>query len=384
MQVSRRGFMRVLGGTAVFAAAAGVGLTQCDRMPGAAIAGWEGPGAETEPRRRALSYALLAPNPHNRQQWIADLKTPDAVALYVDTSRMLPMSDPPGRQVVIGCGCFLETLVLAAAAEGWRAEPEPWPDGVDEADLGARPFARVRFSPMEKSDPDGLAAQILKRRTFRVDYEAGRALAAADAEALRASHRDGDIALSLTSDPAQVAALRDIGMRAFRIETDTDRIYQETVNVMRVGADAIAAHRDGLLLHGPLIWWADQFGLLTPEAQMKKGGTARETARGFIDSAAATTSTFGWIATAANTRQMQLRAGRAYVRLNLAAVKQSAALAPWSQVLQEYPEMAALQKEFRGVVGAAENETVQMFFRLGYGEPPEPMPRRALDDIIRA
>lgn len=77
MALTRRGFVRILGGGAVFAAATGVGLSQCDRMPASAIEGWAGPPAgESDPRRRALAFALLAPNPHNRQSWLADLGSP--------------------------------------------------------------------------------------------------------------------------------------------------------------------------------------------------------------------------------------------------------------------------------------------------------------------
>ena len=385
MALTRRGFVRILGGGAVFAAATGVGLSQCDRMPASAIEGWAGPPAgESDPRRRALAFALLAPNPHNRQSWLADLGSPGEIALYVDTTRMLPMTDPPGRQVMIGCGCFLETLILAAAAEGWRAEPTLLPDGFDEADPGARPFARLRFAAAAAADPDGLAAQIRERRSAKIPYEAGRALERGHAAALEAVHRDGDIALTITSAPETVARLREIAMQAFRIEVDTDRTFRESVELMRIGADEIAAHRDGLHMHGPFFWWLKRFGLLSVEEQMRHGSTARDTARSFLDADAASTSTFAWLSTAANTRQMQLRAGRAYVRLNLAAAKAGAAMAPWSQVLQEYPEMADLQRRFLDVAGAAPGATVQMLFRLGYAAPPPPTPRRPLDAIVRA
>jgi nitroreductase len=385
MGLSRRAFVRILGGTAVFAAATGMGLSQCDRMPAVAVEGWNGPASsETEPRRRALSYALLAPNPHNRQSWIADLRTPGEIALYVDTTRMLPMTDPFGRQVLIGCGCFLETLVLAAGAEGWAAETTLLPDGFDETDAGAKAFARVRLSSVPKADPDGLAAAILQRRSAKVTYAAGQALDAGHESGLRAVHRDADVALTITSDAGMVAALRTIALEAFRIEVDTDRTYRESVELMRIGAEEIARHRDGLELHGPFYWWLKQFGLLSVEEQMRRGSTARETARTFLDADAASTSTFAWIATAGNGREAQLRAGRAYVRLNLACTQLGVAMAPWSQVLQEYPEMAATQSGFLKTVGAAPNATVQMFFRLGYAAAPEPTPRRALDDIVRA
>lgn len=385
MALSRRAFIRVAGGAAVFAAA-GVGLSPCDRMPAEAISGWNGPpAAETEPRRRALSFALLAPNPHNMQSWIADLSTPGEIALFVDPARLLPETDPQWRQILIGCGCFLETLTLAAAAEGWRADAAVVPDGFDESQAGARPFAVVRFIAAVPADPDGLAAAIVSRRSGKVDYD-GRAVPPEAIAALRRVHRADEGALTLTSDPEAVAALRRISTAAMRVEVDTDRTYAETVRVMRIGADEIAAHRDGLSFHGPFFWWAKALGLLSPEAQMDKDSTARGMARALLDDQAASTATFGWLTTTGNTRAQQIGVGRAYVRQNLAATRAGLAFAPWSQALQEFPEMAALRAELRAVVGAAAGDTVQMFFRLGYASPPPPppTPRRALDAIIAA
>jgi hypothetical protein len=42
----------------------------------------------------ALSFALLAPNHHNRQPWIVDLGAAHTVTLYADTGRLLPETDP--------------------------------------------------------------------------------------------------------------------------------------------------------------------------------------------------------------------------------------------------------------------------------------------------
>ena len=51
-------------------------------------------GRHEDPRMRALSWAILAPNPHNRQPWIVDRSEPNAVTLRVDTGRLLPHADP--------------------------------------------------------------------------------------------------------------------------------------------------------------------------------------------------------------------------------------------------------------------------------------------------
>ena len=76
---------------------------------------------ETDPRRRALAHAILAPNAHNMQPWLVDLSEADVITLYIDRTRLLPETDPFSRQIVISHGTFLELLVLAAAAEGYSA-----------------------------------------------------------------------------------------------------------------------------------------------------------------------------------------------------------------------------------------------------------------------
>jgi hypothetical protein len=72
--MQRRQFIRITGGGVVMAATAGA-LTGCSlfEVPPEAIVAWQGPAQGLELRRWVLSYALLAPNPHNRQPWLADL-----------------------------------------------------------------------------------------------------------------------------------------------------------------------------------------------------------------------------------------------------------------------------------------------------------------------
>ena len=150
--MKRRQFMSVLAAGGVL-----LTLTACDEMPASAVAAWNGPAAgETDPRLRALSWAMLAPNPHNLQSWLADIREPGMVTLYVDQRRLLPQTDPPNRQILIGCGAFLELLQMAAAQDGWRADIRLMPEGgYDAQAIDQRPFAVVRFEsdPQDKRDP---------------------------------------------------------------------------------------------------------------------------------------------------------------------------------------------------------------------------------------
>src|SRR6185436_18296625 len=143
--VPRRTVLRVLGTSAVIVAAGGLALSQVDQMPEQAIEAWKGPAPNVrDPRVRAVSYALLAPNPHNLQPWIADLREANVITFILDRSRSLPQTDPYSRQITIGCGAFLELLRMAAAAQGYRAEITAFPAGDWPANaVGDQPVCRV-------------------------------------------------------------------------------------------------------------------------------------------------------------------------------------------------------------------------------------------------
>lgn len=382
MAVSRRGFIRVIGGAAIGAAALGGGLNSCDGMPASAVAPWRGPLAtETDPRRRALAWALLAPNPHNMQPWLVDLRREGEILLYVDATRLLPETDPFSRQIVIGHGTFLELLALAASANGYACAIDYCPDGEPAADaLDHRPLARIRLS-RGNAVADPLFAQIPHRRSTKEPYEA-QALTSDHLRGLQTAHHSAIAALTISTAPELAARLRSLTERAMLTELETPRTLRESIERTRIGADAIAAQPDGIDLHGPLFWWLSRLGLMTAEKAMIPGTMAYQ---GGIDYAlgwARATPAFGWLVTAGNDRISQIEAGRAYVRLNLKATELGVAMHPVSQLLQEYPEMAALQQDFRMAIGAASGQTVQMLFRLGYSASVSPSPRRPLDALL--
>jgi hypothetical protein len=116
-------------------------------------------------RLDALSWALLAPNPHNRQPWIADVRTPGEVVIYADPDRMLPHTDPYARQITIGLGCFLELMRMAAAEDGYRVDITPFPEGASPLALDSRPVARAVFTADPEVARDPLFALVPARRS---------------------------------------------------------------------------------------------------------------------------------------------------------------------------------------------------------------------------
>jgi hypothetical protein len=378
--MKRRSFMRVL-----VAGGATVALSGCDMMPSSAIAPWVSPGAtETDPRLRALSWALLAPSAHNLQSWVADIREPGLIRLSVDLQRLLPATDPPHRQVLIGCGAFLELLCQAAAQQGQRADVTLLPEG-DYAPGGvdARPFAVVRLTADTSVAPDPLFAAAPLRRTNRAPYGEQVPDAQVLARLAAAAERPG-IRLYSSTDAARVARLRDLAIAGYRVEFGDAAAWAESAEVMRVGAAAIAAEPSGIALTGTMAWFGRQLGLLDPAALRQTDGVAAKTAIDSSVKAAQNTPAWAWLTSADNSRRTQIEAGRAYQRVDLAAALLGLAIHPNSQVLQEFEAMRALYERFHAEVGVAQPGRVQMFVRLGYAARPEPSPRRALGRVVRA
>ncbi|MDO8289478.1 MAG: twin-arginine translocation pathway signal protein [Parvibaculum sp.] len=381
---TRRDFIKIIGGGTIIAAGAAIGLVAYPPGVPDAAAAWRNPGAdETDIRRKALSYAILAPNPHNMQPWLVDLSQPDVVTLSLDTSRLLPATDPYGRQIILGCGAFLELMVLAANVFGANVDIALWPEGTPEPMLDSRPFARVTFNTaVPRNDP--LFDHILNRRTNREIYDMSRVPSQDDLDqVIRASSISDGLHGGYENRPEAVAALRDIVWRGWELEMRTPAALAESVNVMRIGDRAIAAHRDGLTLGGPLMNLMGATGLVSREALLDPASSANAQGAAMWKEKADTSPAFVWISSDDNSRVTQIEAGRCYARMNLAATAQGLSMHPWSMALQEYPEMADLYAEQQRYFGKTKDAPVQMLARIGYAPPIPPAPRRGLDAQLK-
>src|ERR1700737_652401 len=135
-QVSRRGFLKTLGGASALVAvgaggaltwrAADQGVFSTNRGP--AYEAWQAWNDQVGGTPLNLvRAAVLAASAHNTQPWILRLTT-NRVDLYAVTARNIGTIDSLRREMYISLGCALENLVVAADAYGLRSSVQLAPD----------------------------------------------------------------------------------------------------------------------------------------------------------------------------------------------------------------------------------------------------------------
>ncbi|MBL4727735.1 MAG: twin-arginine translocation pathway signal protein [Rhizobiaceae bacterium] len=378
--MNRRKFLALTGGGVIVAAGAGVAGFILTRTPHKALIPWSQAGSlYSEPRKRALSYAILAPNPHNRQPWQIDLSTENKIILHVDTDRLLPHTDPFNRQITIGLGCFLEILRMAAAEDGYRVTMETFPEGSGEH-LDKRPVAILSFDADETVKKDPLFANVLERRSLKVPYDMKREIPNTDLTKLIALTND-NVQIMGTNDTSKVADLRHLTNEASTTELHTHRMNKESIDLMRVGKSEIEANPDGIDLGGPFLEALSIFGLFTREGALDPASSVFKQGQEILLSESGSAMGHVWLVTKGNSRLDQLNAGRDWVRVNLTTTSLGLGLHPHSQALQEWPEMKEHYDKCHALL-APNGGTVQMLGRLGYGEKIGPSPRWPLDTRI--
>jgi nitroreductase len=381
MILTRRNFILMAGTTAVIVAAGKTAL-DLDKMPSTAIAAWSEPRSDDlDIRKRVLSYAILAPNPHNMQPWLVDLRQPDQIDLYCDLTRLLPETDPFSRQILIGHGAFLELLDLAASAAGHRTEITYFPKGEFGDRIDERPVASIRLIPDPNRKPDPLFQQILKRRSTKNPFDPIELLPA-HGEKLATAYNNPDCQLTIATDRSRVLGLRGALQSGIEIEMRTPHTHKESIDVIRIGASEVEQYRNGVSLTGAAVGWGRIFGYVSREKLVDPTSQVFNMVLNRYRELSLATPAFAWMTTSDNRRTTQLEVGRAYARLDLKATELGVAIHPMSQVLQEYKEIQPLQQGVLSMLDIPKGQKAQMLVRLGYAKRPDPTPRRDLQDLI--
>lgn len=376
--MQRREFIRVVG-------VGGAGalllpsLVGCNEPGSRVLQAWEKPDATLDIHRQLLSYAILAPNAHNKQPWKVRLRD-DGLDLYVDAERLLPQTDPDKRQILISQGTFIETLVIAASRYGLHASVALLPDGEDPLDaVGSRPVARITWFQEKGKDTDVLFDQILARHTNRRVYE-GPPLTKAESDDLQQAVTDPGFAVRLLRETDGIRSLSEIMTDAMRLETEDPAMHGETVSMIRFDERELEQHRDGLgLANLGLTGFQGFMAGFFVKRSTAMDAPFREKTVAVTREAAFSARAIGVLCSPGHDVVNEINSGRHFARLFLTATRLGLSLQPMSQAL-EIPSSRERLMEFLNL----RDRTPQMIFRLGRSSPTPHAPRRMLSDFIVA
>lgn len=378
--MQRRKFLKV--GTATLVIIGGGGYASLRSDIGKARAPWAAAGQGFEdPRLNALSYAILAPSPHNRQPWLIQLQGENAMTVYCDPERLLPETDPFNRQITVGIGAFLELLRMAAAQDGYRLDVTLFPEGEPQPNLDGRPIAEIRFQKSLAPIDDSLFEFVPARRTNRHVFT-NRQVDQTLLTSLADSQIENSTQYGFAAHDEQIASLRGLCRDGWTAEIGTPRTHHEGTKLTRVGAKAVNANPDGISLSGPMMEALRLSGTLTSKKMNDETSTAYREIKKFYQDLIETAQSFAWIITTDNSRVSQIKAGGNWLRLHLAATREGLAFQPLSQILQEFPEMAEYYSRVHELLDVEPPRVIQGLFRLGYADTPPAAPRWPLDSRL--
>jgi len=338
---------------------------------------------DSPPIVQALRYGITAPSAHNTQPWRIEVVSDTEAQVFFDPHRLLPMTDPRGRQVHISHGTLVEMTAIAATHLGHRAEIELLPDGeMTLAEYGTKPTASVSLVADSQISEDPLFSQLLVRRSSRLSHTP-QSITDDERVAIRtAASRPG-----VTSGwiPAQrMADAIDLVVQGMAVEVRDHGTYEESNQWFRFSDAEIAEKGDGLNANTAGVTGLGLFALrtLTRRGNWHSWVNRASYLNAFAKTARSTQALLTLV-TPTNTMADWITTGRSYVRAQLTAGGYDLRFHPVSQTLQEFEQMDRLRVRMEELGNVTSPAKLQMLVRVGHTQPPALSPRRDLRSIVQ-
>lgn len=321
-------------------------------------------GSARQKALAALRFAVLAPSSHNTQPWLFRVSD-QAIELWLDRSRGLPVADPEDRELTLSCGAALYHLRLALTTFGVGHAVQLLPDA-DDPDLAARIALSGDIQPSELERE--LFRQIPLRRTNRFPFDPAPLPGTLVRELVHAAEAEGAWA-AMVEDEEDKGWLADLIAAADRRQLADKRFRRELAAWTRPNA----SHRgDGIPGYGLGLGTVASMGapLVIRTFDMGHGRAAHDRDLALGSPALAV------LGTRDDSPVELLRGGAALARMLLLA-RVSGVFASY---LNQPVEVEELRPEVERLVQAAGR--AQLILRLGRGHPVAPTPRRRLEEVL--
>lgn len=344
------------------------------------------PSTLSSPVLKAIAYGISAPSPHNTQSWYVDTLSGNVMLLYV--KHILPETDPPSRQIHMGAGCFIELASIGMSAEGYETSVEYFPQGtyqIEKNKLADKPIAKITFIKKSDIQKDVLYDYIYQRGTNRKAYS-GKMITTQEFDQMKGLIGKTHSELIFINDEQEMKPYLEIFRQGMEIETKTNLTNEETRKMFRFSEEEREQKKNGIsipqmgydgfirkmaeksLKNGDSITWHSESNF---NATMKGINKGVYSSKGIIMFKTATNTMLDWVLS-----------GRDYARYNVAIAKLGIVTHPYNQVIQEYPEIQDLQKEFVALTKTKADEKIQMIVRIGRADATYKSWRKNVEDYL--
>jgi hypothetical protein len=299
-----------------------------------------------------LNYAILAPSSYNTQPWRFNVSG-DEIRLYADRTRWLTVADADKRELNVSLGCALENLALASERFGYSYNISYLPGN-------GSLVAVIKLMPNNKTSQDTILFNAIPvSSTSRDPYE-NRTIAGSALQVLHGLSTDDGIRFYTTSNVEAKNEFRDLVVDADQTEYASSDYKSELGYWLGqgmmgpTGAEARIAQMMVLFLD-------------TGADQTKKDAK-------LVSSA----PMLGFICSERNDRISQIKAGRTFERVRLAAAAMGICVNSMSQALEQQQIKAEISRLLPPSSGYP-----QQAFLLGYAtHVDEHTPRIPVQELI--
>jgi nitroreductase len=313
---------------------------------------------------RAIAAAVRAPSSHNTQPWEFRIRW-GALELHVDRSRVLPVTDPACRELVISCGAALQNIRLSLRHEGFAGK-------IDILPYSSNPDVLARIQPGEHRPPrvldELLFRSITKRHTNRAAFYPMALSEHLIAALVQAAEVEGAWLQDATHDGLRPAIVGLVAAGDREQWADRD-FRRELAAWMRSDTsdapDGIPTRALGL--PAAVARFAPS---ITPWLPLGKGQCARDVARAMNAPFLAVLGTDG------DSPRDWLAAGQALQVILLVAAAHGVSASFLNQPLQR-PQLRARVRTLLGGTGSP-----QMVIRMGFAPEPTDTPRRTVREVL--
>jgi Nitroreductase family len=323
-------------------------------------------GSEADLLRFVLRYAVLAPSSHNSQPWLFYIDG-NAVEIYADRARRMPVVDPEDRELVMSCGAALYNLRLALRHFGEGSDVAVLPEGTSSGLLATVRLTGTATTPDPQLEEQ--FAAIPNRHTCRRAFDQAPIDAEVPQRLHQAAFAEGARLVDVPEERRN--SVTSLVTEADFVQMSHPDFRRELAHWMRPSHpardDGMPGYALGLSelqsVAGPLI-------IRTFDIGMSQAAKDDELSRGSALLALIVTETddvTDWIA-----------AGQALQRVLLTAT----ATGLQASFLNQPIEVSSMRLQLARALALEGNP--QLLLRFGYGPSAAPTPRRPLSDVLLA